>query len=165
MRMLSLVVLVMVLAVAPRGGRATAAETMSDAAPSAEAVNTDQTGLAIHGYDPVAYFEDGRPMRGNFQITASHLGATYWFANEQNQQKFTADPDRFVPRYGGYCAFGVAIGKKLTGDPEVWQIEAGKLYLNVNRDISAKFNEDLAGNLEKAEQNWPKVDDVPASKL
>ena len=129
---------------------------------AADAVNTDRTGLAIGGYDPVAYHTTGRATKGNFQITAEHGGAVYRFVSEENREKFTAAPAKYAPRYGGYCAFGVSLGKKFSADPEVWRIVEGRLYLNLDRDIASKFNEDLRGNIAKAEKNWPSLAEKPA---
>ncbi len=120
-------------------------------------VNTDQTGLALSGYDPVAYFTVGEPTKGDFQITAEHGGATYRFASEQNRRQFLQNPDRYVPEYGGYCAYGVAVNAQFTADPTIWKIVDGKLYLNLDENIAKKFNQDIAGHIEKANANWPEL--------
>lgn len=121
--------------------------------------------LAVHGYDPVAYFTDGRPMRGSDKHVHVHDGAAYRFASAEHLAAFKADPAKYTPQYGGFCAYGVAVGKKFDGDPHYWTVSDGKLYLNLNEDISAEFNKDVAGSVAKADANWPGIRAVAASKL
>jgi len=130
---------------------------------AADEVNTDRTGLAIDGYDPVAYFTEGRPVKGDFQITAEHDGAVYRFASKANRDRFRNAPHRYVPRYGGFCAYGVAVNAKFTADPTVWKIVDGKLYLNLDENIAAQFNKDVAGHIEKANRNWKTLKSKAAS--
>lgn len=113
--------------------------------------------LALHGFDPVAYFIVGKPTQGDARLFASHGGASYYFASQANLDAFKADPAKFVPQYGGYCAFGVSVGKKFDGNPQHWRIENGKLYLNINADVATTFNKDVAGHVAKAEQRWPAI--------
>jgi len=117
----------------------------------------DGTPLALHGYDPVAFFTVGKPTVGNAKFFTSYKGASYYFASQENLDKFKADPVKFVPQYGGYCAFGVSVGKKFDGNPDFWKIIDGKLYLNLNADVQKKFDADTAGSLKNAEGNWPKI--------
>ncbi|MBY0581883.1 MAG: YHS domain-containing protein [Sphingomonas sp.] len=124
---------------------------------STSAVNTDEQGIALHGYDAVAYFTVGKPTQGDARFKASYNGATYLFATAENQHKFQANPAAFAPQYGGFCAMGVALEKKLDGDPNVWKIVGGKLYLNVNQDVSVAWNRDIPGNLARANENWPTI--------
>lgn len=124
---------------------------------STSAVNTDEQGIALHGYDPVAYFTVGAPTKGSASFTATHEGASYHFASAENMRKFKANPAAFAPQYGGFCAMGVALEKKLDGDPNVWKIVDGKLYLNVNADVSVAWQRDIPGNLEKANEYWPEI--------
>jgi YHS domain-containing protein len=91
-----------------------------------------------NGYDPVAYHTEGKPVKGNGWNVAEYEGVTYLFANKKNRKMFEADPEKYLPAYGGYCAYGVAIGKKFAIDPEVWKIENGKLYLNLDTGIQKK---------------------------
>ena len=131
---------------------------------SAAAVNTDQQGIALHGYDPVAYFNGGAPAKGSTQFTATYEGASYYFASAANEAKFKANPAAYAPQFGGFCAMGVALEKKLDGDPMVWKIVDGKLYLNVNADVAVAWQRDIPGNLEKANDLWPEIKDkTPAS--
>lgn len=113
---------------------------------------------ALSGYDPVAYFDEGRPVRGSGYHTADFKGVTYLFASESHQKKFLANPGRYAPQYGGYCAYGVAVGKKFHSDPHAWKIVNGKLYLNLDRDIQKKWNQDIRGYIAKAETNWQEIE-------
>src|SRR5262245_57843804 len=111
--------------------------------------------IAISGYDPVAFFTDGRPIYGSPSITAMHDGAIYLFATEEHKKLFTSNPDKYVPQYGGFCAYGVGYGALFPVDISTWQVRNDKLYLNFNQDVLKKFNSDFDGNVAKAEKNWP----------
>lgn len=117
--------------------------------------NIDKTGLAIHGYDPVAYFTQNAAVPGDFQITAAHDGATYRFATKANKAQFEKNPTKYVPQFGGYCAYGIGLGAKLTADPTVFKIVDGKLYLNLSPKVAGAFNKDVKGALTKAAAKWP----------
>lgn len=121
------------------------------------------TGMS--GFDAVAYFTDGKAVRGNGHHVAVFDGVTYLFASEDNKKKFEANPEKYVPAYGGYCAYGVSIGKKFVGDPEVWKIVDGKLYLNLDTIIQGEWEEDVSGHIRKADANWPKFRDAAPSNL
>jgi len=110
---------------------------------------------ALSGYDPVAFFTDSKPVNGSPFIAAEHQGATYFFATEEHKKLFTEDPDKYVPQFGGFCAYGVSVGKLFPVDITTWQVRDGKLYLNLNGDVLKKFNADFDGNVAKADQNWP----------
>ena len=110
---------------------------------------------AVSGYDTVAFFTDSKPVNGSPFITAEHQGATYYFATEEHKKLFAANPAKYVPQFGGFCAFGVAEGKLFPVDISTWQVRDGKLYLNLNPDVLKAFNADLEGKLAKARQNWP----------
>jgi len=120
-------------------------------------INADPTGVVIRGYDPVAYFNEGRPVPGRTELSAEYQGGKYLFATAANRDLFNANPEKYVPRYGGYCAFGVAIGKKFDIDPSSWQIVEGSLYVNLNPAILEKWSADTNGYLRKSEKNWPKI--------
>ena len=124
---------------------------------STSAVNTDAANLALRGYDPVAYFTAGAPTMGMARYSAKFNGATYHFASAENLKKFKASPAAFAPQYGGFCAMGVALEKKLDGDPMVWKVVDNKLYLNVNQDVAVAWNRDIPGNLNKANEQWPQI--------
>jgi len=121
--------------------------------------------LALHGYDPVAYFTQGQPVRGRDALAHVHQGVAYRFSNQAHLDSFKQDPERYLPQYGGFCAYGVSVGKKFDGDPHLWKIEDGKLYLNLNEEIYATFLEDLDDNIEKAERNWPDIKHEAAKDL
>jgi len=114
-------------------------------------------GVAVGGYDPVAYFTAGKPVRGSKDITHTHEGATWRFASEANRAAFMADPAKYAPQYGGYCAWAVSQGYTAKGDPNAWKIVGDKLYLNYNRSVQRSWEKNAAGNITKADANWPKV--------
>jgi YHS domain len=122
-------------------------------------LNVTPTGLALRGYDPVSYQMDGGPKLGDFGIAAEYQGATYRFASEDNKKAFEADPAKFAPQFGGYCAMGAAFGKKLDGDPNVWKVVSNKLYLNLAPAVAVKWSEDVAGNIKTAEMKWTEIKD------
>jgi YHS domain-containing protein len=128
-------------------------------------VNATSTGLALRGYDPVAYFTKGQPTPGDFQITAEHGGATYRFASKENKAVFVADPQAYVPAYGGYCAFGTAMGFKFDGDPELWRIVDNRLYLNLAPGIQKRWESDRANLIVSANANWPQIADKAPEEL
>jgi YHS domain-containing protein len=115
------------------------------------------TGTAIEGYDPVAYFTEGRPVEGESGFAHDWMDATWYFATAENRDQFAADPDRYAPQYGGYCAWAVAHGYTAKIDPEAWKIVDGKLYLNYSKDVQAQWAEDIPGNIAKGDANWPKI--------
>jgi len=121
--------------------------------------------VAIGGYDPVSYFATEKPVRGNGNHVVVLDGVTYLFSNDANKKAFEAEPSRYLPAYGGYCAYGVAIGKKFVGDPDVWEIVDGRLYLNLDDAIKSKWVEDVAGNVRKADANWPRIRDREPAEL
>jgi YHS domain-containing protein len=112
---------------------------------------------AVGGYDPVAYFNAGRPVRGSKEFTATHKGAEFRFASAANRDAFKADPDRYAPQYGGYCAWAVSQGYTASGDPRVWKIVDGKLYLNYNAEVGRTWEKDVTGHIARANANWPQV--------
>lgn len=135
------------------------------ASAGAKEVNVDESGVALHGFDPLAYFSEERPLKGKPEHTAQWNGATYEFASSANRDTFLRDPAKYAPQFGGYCAYGVALGKKFDGDPNVWKIVGGKLYLNVNAEASKLWHQDIPGNVRKAEANWPRIRSRTAAEL
>ena len=119
--------------------------------------NVDSSGLALKGYDPVAYFKEGKPVPGKPQFTALHEGATYRFASPASRDAFLAAPAQYAPQYGGYCAYGMASGYKAPIEPDAWTIVDGKLYLNYNRSVRSRWSADIPGFIGKADANWPTV--------
>jgi YHS domain-containing protein len=120
-------------------------------------VNTTFTGVAIKGYDPVAYFTDGKPVKGDSDFSFNWNGAEWRFANAAHRDAFKADPVKYAPQYGGYCAWAVSRGYTAGIDPEAWKIVNGRLYLNYSLKVQAQWSEDIPGNIAKAEENWPKI--------
>jgi YHS domain-containing protein len=114
-------------------------------------------GRAVHGYDVVAYFNSGVATPGSDKFAVAYRGAAYRFASQASLETFLADSERFTPAFGGFCAFGVKLGKKLDGDPQVWKIVNDRLYLNLNRDIAVEWSKDVPGNIASAEANWEKI--------
>lgn len=114
-------------------------------------------GLAVHGFDVVAFFTEARPVQGDAKYAVVHDGATYRFASEANLASFKANPAKYAPAYGGYCAYGVSVGAKFDGDPRYWKIVDGKLYLNLDAGIQQTFLKDVSGAIRKADANWPKL--------
>ena len=118
-------------------------------------------GMAIQGYDPVAYFTQSEAVPGDPTITATYEGAIYRFASTADRELFVADPAEYVPEFGGFCAYGTAKGYKVPIDPQAFSIVDGKLYLNYDKKIWATFEQDAAGYIHKAEVNWPTVQQQP----
>ena len=112
---------------------------------------------AVQGYDVVTYHTDKRPLRGNGNYTANHGGATYIFSSKENMQTFKASPEKYIPAYNGYCAFGVSVGKKFIGDPEVYRVINGKTYLNLDSGIQAQWLKDTDRRIITADKKWPKI--------
>lgn len=118
-------------------------------------VNIDAAGIAIKGYDPVAYFTVSAPTQGVAQFTAVHDGATFRFASAENKALFDKEPAKYAPQYGGYCAFAAAKGSKAEIDPTQWKVVEGKLYLNYNAAVSKTWSSDIPGFIKTADANWP----------
>ena len=115
-------------------------------------------GLAIKGYDPVAFHKDGKPVKGSSKYEHQWKDAKWRFASAENRDLFKANPENYAPKYGGYCAWAVAQGSTASVDPKnAWKIVDGKLYLNYNTDIQNKWAKDIPGNIKKADANWPDV--------
>lgn len=128
---------------------------------STSEVNTDAAKVALHGYDTVAYFTAGAPTKGDPRFTAQFGGATYLFASAENKAKFEAEPAAFVPQFGGFCAMGTSFGHKVDIDPTAFKIVNSKLYLNYNPKVGVRWQEDIPGNISRAEEYWPTVKDLP----
>ena len=111
--------------------------------------------LAIRGYDPIAYYQQAQPVKGSSQFSYQWMGATWLFASAENRDRFTAEPERYAPQYGGYCAYAVSQGHTASIDPEAWKIVDGKLYLNYSKDVQKKWLQDVPGYIQKADRNWP----------
>lgn len=120
-------------------------------------INVDKQGVGVQGHDPVAYFTVGAPTLGKPELQAAHEGVVYRFASAANRDLFLANPATYAPQFGGFCAMGAKVGKKLDGDPTAWHIADGKLYLNLNKDIQGAWLKDVPGNNKIAETKWPEI--------
>ncbi|MCZ8165652.1 YHS domain-containing (seleno)protein [Silanimonas sp.] len=131
---------------------------------SPAAINVD-AGVILHGHDAVAYQTENRPVKGNAAFSATHEGATYHFVSAANRDAFLADPARYAPAYGGFCAMGAALEKKLDIDPTQFKVVDGRLYLNVNADVFTAWEKDIPTNIKNANQNWPGIKDTAPNAL
>lgn len=113
--------------------------------------------VGVSGYDVVAYFADGRPARGTNQFRTVHQGVEYRFASAEHLATFRANPTRYLPQYGGYCAWAVSQGYTASADPTNWRIVDGRLYLNYNDEIQRRWEQDIPGHIRSANVNWPEV--------
>ena len=118
-------------------------------------VNKDRASVALRGFDPVAYFSQGQPVKGEAALTYAWAGATWRFSSARSREAFKMDPARYAPQYGGYCAWAVSRGYTAEIDPEAWKIVDGKLYLNYSKSVRKQWEGDIPGNIEKANRHWP----------
>jgi len=118
-------------------------------------------GIGAKGYDVVAYVTENRAVRGDPAHVVAHDGLAWRFASAANAARFRAEPARYVPRYGGFCAYGVAAGYKVDVDPEAFSVVDGRLYLNYNKSVRADWLKDTGGQIARAERNWPGLVDKP----
>jgi YHS domain-containing protein len=112
--------------------------------------------LAIKGYDTVAYFKDGKALKGNESFIFKWHGMTWYFSTKENRDQFAAGPEKYAPQYDGYCAWAMTEARKAITDPEVWKIVDGKLYLQCSISAFEKWSKDIPGNIKKADENWLK---------
>ena len=134
---------------------------LSPAVAGAQELNVNRSGVAISGYDPVAYFTAAKPIKGSPDITTTYAGGIYQFSTTANRDAFLASPARYLPVYGGYCAYGVAHGHKVNVDPEAWRVVDDKLYLNYSKDVQKKWLADIPGNIKLADSSWTVLRDKP----
>lgn len=126
-------------------------------------VNTDagwffeRNGLAIDGYDPVAYFEEQKPVKGVPEFRVEFLGSTFQFRSAAHREAFAVNPTKYAPQYGGYCAYGMAKGYKAKIDPEAFSVVHGTLYLNYSESVRTRWLSDVPGHIQQADANWPTV--------
>ncbi|HEV2678734.1 MAG TPA: YHS domain-containing (seleno)protein [Aliidongia sp.] len=118
-------------------------------------------GLALKGYDPVAYFTDGRAVPGDPGLSTSFDGAVWRFESLAHRRAFLAHPSRYEPEYGGFCAYGLALGRKTDIDPTAFSIIGGRLYLNADQDTRVMWRQNLLDAIAEADRNWPTVKDRP----
>ncbi|MFI5295006.1 MAG: YHS domain-containing (seleno)protein [Thermodesulfovibrionales bacterium] len=120
-------------------------------------VNKTSDGVAIKGYDPVAYFTDRKPVRGSRDFEYVWMGAKWRFSTAGHKDLFIKDPDKYAPKYGGYCAYAVSQGTTADIDPDAWNIVDGRLYINLSKRIKDKWSKDIPGYIKKADEKWPNV--------
>jgi YHS domain-containing protein len=116
-------------------------------------------GKAIRGYDPVAYFTENKPVKGNEELVFHWNNASWYFSSQQNLDSFKKEPVKYAPQYGGYCAYGLSNGYKASTEADAWTIVNGKLYLNYNLQVREEWSRERNKRIEKADMNWPKVRD------
>jgi YHS domain-containing protein len=116
---------------------------------------------ALSGYDVVSYFTKGRAEKGRPEFTYQHKGATYRFSDAKQRDMFAANPDKYLPQYDGFCAYGVIRGRKLQASPEAWKIVDGKLYLNLNKELLAEWSKDTSKSIRQGDAQWQKIKDSP----
>ena len=119
--------------------------------------NVDANGVILAGYDAVSYHVENKAVPGSAEFTAAHGGAIYRFASAAHRDAFKAKPAKYAPAYGGYCAMGVAVGKKLDVDPKAFTVANGTLFLNVDPKVRTMWARDIPGNNAKADKNWSDV--------
>lgn len=115
-------------------------------------------GTAIDGYDAVAYFTEGQPVEGDKEFSHDWKGATWRFSSAVNRDLFAANPDKYAPQYGGYCAYAVSQGYTASTEPDAWSIVDGKLYLNYSKSVRTRWEQDTAGYIADADTNWPGIE-------
>jgi len=116
-------------------------------------------GKAIKGYDPVAFFNESKPVMGRDSLMLQWNSATWYFANRKNLEAFKAAPEKYAPQYGGYCAYGTAQGHKAPTEVETWSVIDGKLYFNYNQKVKETWSKDQPGMIKKADETWPMIKD------
>lgn len=132
------------------------ASTFAQTSKSTKKTNVEN-GVAIQGYDPVAYFESSKAIKGDKAIAATFEDAIYYFSSEDNKTTFLKNPSLYIPQYGGYCAYGLSKGYKAKIQPEAFTIVDNKLYLNYNLDVKKEWLKDQKERIEKANANWEKI--------
>jgi YHS domain-containing protein len=120
-------------------------------------VNVTSADIAIKGYDPVAYFTDHMPVKGSADYEYIWNKAKWRFATAEHLALFKTEPEKYAPKYGGYCAYAVSKGKIVDIDPEAWTVFEGRLYLNVSKDIRSLWEKDKEDYIRKADENWPRM--------
>lgn len=113
--------------------------------------------VAVEGHDPVAYFTQGKPVKGSKEFSTDYQGAEFRFSSAENLETFKANPEKYAPQYGGYCAWAVAEGDTAKGDADHWKIVDDKLYLNYNKKIQDRWEQNQSEFIVQAESNWPAV--------
>lgn len=139
--------------------------SFSSTANAGHDTETDANDVILAGYDAVAYFTEGKPVRGKAEHTSVHNGAIYRFNSARNRNTFRADPERYAPQYGGFCAYGMTFGKKFEVDGKAWEIVDGKLYVNKNKRVYKTWAKNIPAHIDQANAKWPSVEHTPAKEL
>lgn len=129
------------------------------------AAEVEHSTVGVQGYDVVSYFTEGKPVKGDGNHVAVNDGVNYLFASDEHKKLFEANPEKYLPQYNGWCAFGVSVNKKFISDPTAWKIVDGKLYLNLSRSVYDTWVKDIPGNVKKADANWEQIRDKAPSEL
>jgi len=116
-----------------------------------------QRGVAIKGTDTVAYFTEGKAVKGDKKYSYQWGNTTWWFQNEENRDLFAQNPEKYAPQFGGFCAWAVSQNYTASIDPQAWKIVGGKLYLNYNKSVQRTWSQDIQGNITKGDRNWPSI--------
>jgi len=126
---------------------------------------TDANDVILAGHDTVAYFTKGKPVLGDEKYTAAYNGAVYRFSSAENRDLFSVSPGKYAPVYGGFCAYGMTFGKKFEIDGKAFEIVENRLYVNKNLEVYGLWKKDIPTHIEQANEKWPEVEDIAASKL
>ena len=132
---------------------------------SSRPVNVNEKGVALRGFDPISYFSGKGPVMGSDSNKFVFEGATYWFASAENLAKFKANPSQYAPKFGGFCAMGVAKDKKIDSDPTAWRIVDGYLFVLQNKDVQKNWQVDVSGNLKSATVAWNTIKNIAPKGL
>ena len=122
-----------------------------------DSANKNSDGVAIKEFDPVAYFTEGKPIKGKKDFEYQWLGAKWYFSSAANRDRFIENPSQYAPQYGGYCAYAVSKGHTADISPKAWKIVNGKLYLNNGLVAANLWGSNIPENIKKADENWPKI--------
>ena len=147
------------------GAMATASAFAANEYNTASGLTKAGAPLGLHGADPVAFIEIDNRLEGSAAFTAVHDGVAYYFSTAANRELFESSPEKYLPQFGGFCAFGVSVGKKFDGDPRYAAIENGKLYVFLNEEVFNAFQKDRAGTIAKAREQWKKIEHVAVDAL
>ena len=128
-------------------------------------ISTNDNAVILNGYDAVSYFTESKPVKGSVSYTSVYKNAIYRFSSAENRDTFNANPSKYAPQYGGYCAYGASLGKKFAIDGKGFKVVDGKLYVQKNVDVAKIWEKDISGNIKLANGHWDTIKDTPASEL
>ena len=127
-------------------------------------VFTDKKGIALEGYDPISYFTDGKPVKGDSKIEGTYNGALYHFVSQEHRETFEKNPSKYAPAYGGFCGYAASVGKVRPANPLVWSIVDGQLIVQHTKSAYELWQKDVPGNKAKADKYWPRLVQAKAGK-